>query len=477
MAIKVKKSDVLWGYIGTFLNNGINILILPFILILLPTNELGLWYTFAALGGLAALLDFGFTTTLTRNITYSWSGAKSIQKNGLVSESGNGPNLTLFLKVFSVSKAIYLITSVLVLIVLLTLGTIYIYDIAGNKVKQEDFLLPWIIYVIAITTNIYFAYWSPVLKGIGAIKQDYQATTLGKVVQFVVCIVGLLLGFKLLAIALSYLIANIVKRLIARQMFLKHQEIQLYKQQLKSHKISVKEKINTFKSIWPNAYKQGIMSISKFITDKFSVLLVTSFLGLEMAAVYGLSMQIFGLLGTVATVLYSTFLPYFSQLRIKNDRKTAYTYFTLAVGVQTSIVLIGGLAILIFANPLLNLIGSNSNFLSIYPSIFLLIFFIIHLNQNLFVSFIITSNKMPMYRPYYLSAILLVVMQFLTVFYFNEFGIWSILIPMILVECIYNAWRWPLYVMKEFNVSFTQFYKDAVRGVTNKVMKKGDLLW
>lgn len=49
----------------------------------LNTVELGLWYTFTSLYGLAMLIDFGFQTIISRNVSYLWSGANSVKVKGL----------------------------------------------------------------------------------------------------------------------------------------------------------------------------------------------------------------------------------------------------------------------------------------------------------------------------------------------------------------------------------------------------------
>ncbi|MGX7595065.1 O-unit flippase-like protein [Planococcus plakortidis] len=476
MAIKIKKVDVIWGYLGTFLNNGINILILPFVLVLLPSNELGLWYAFTAIAGLALLIDFGFTATLTRNVSYSWSGAESIKKTGVVTNKIAEPNINLFTQVLGASKLIYFITSLIIFIILSTAGTAYINSVAEGSIQKEEYLLAWTVYILAVVTNIYFAYWTPVLKGIGALKEDYQSILIGKVFQLFICIIGLLLGYKLLAVAVAYFVGNLVKRLFARYMFYNYFDIKPKISIIKESRATISEKINTFRIILPSAYKQGVMSISKFFTDKFAVLIVTAFFGLEMAATFGLSMQLFGILGTVATVLYSTFLPYFSQSRISNDSKNAYKFFSIAVGTQSLIILLGGLAMILIANPLLDFIGSKSTMLSFYPALLLLIFFFIHYNQNIFVSFIITSNKMPMFRAYYISAILAVTLQYASVYYFDSFGVWSVIVPLLIVECAYNAWKWPLYVFKEFKVTPYQFYSDAIKNIIIKFTNRERLI-
>ena len=76
------KKDVLWGYISLLLVQGINVILLPVIVRYLNFAELGVWYTFTSLYGLAMLIDFGFQTIITRNISYLWSGAQSIKSIG-----------------------------------------------------------------------------------------------------------------------------------------------------------------------------------------------------------------------------------------------------------------------------------------------------------------------------------------------------------------------------------------------------------
>lgn len=55
-------------------------ILLPVVLHFLPSDELGLWYVFLSIGTFVSLFDFGFTPQMARQITYSFSGALSLQK-------------------------------------------------------------------------------------------------------------------------------------------------------------------------------------------------------------------------------------------------------------------------------------------------------------------------------------------------------------------------------------------------------------
>ena len=134
MSLKVSRKDILWNYIGNILNIGVNILILPVILRILSSKELGLWYVFSSISSLTHLLEFGFNPTIMRNITYAWSGAKSIMKEGTNNSIyDDNPNYSLLRSLTISSKRIYFIISIIAYILILTIGTVYIMSLLPNK--------------------------------------------------------------------------------------------------------------------------------------------------------------------------------------------------------------------------------------------------------------------------------------------------------------------------------------------------------
>src|SRR5699024_7144187 len=126
--MNIGKRDVAWGYISLFLVQGINVILLPFILVFLSEKVLGLWYTFTSLYGLAILIDFGFQATISRNISYIWSGAENIKSTGYQhAQNYNKINKNYFLNLLSSVKSIYYTIGTIILVVLLSAGSYYIY--------------------------------------------------------------------------------------------------------------------------------------------------------------------------------------------------------------------------------------------------------------------------------------------------------------------------------------------------------------
>ena len=81
MSIDIKKSDVAWNVAASVMRLASGFIMLPIIINRLSAEDVGLWTTvFIALNSSIILLDFGFFTTFSRNITYIFSGAKELQR-------------------------------------------------------------------------------------------------------------------------------------------------------------------------------------------------------------------------------------------------------------------------------------------------------------------------------------------------------------------------------------------------------------
>ena len=79
----IGKREIAWSYFGTAFMIGAGILLLPFILHKMPQETVGIWNIFQTITALVLMLDFGFRPTFARNISYVFSGVKSLQKNGV----------------------------------------------------------------------------------------------------------------------------------------------------------------------------------------------------------------------------------------------------------------------------------------------------------------------------------------------------------------------------------------------------------
>jgi len=183
--INVGKRELIWVYISRFLTIGINILLLPLIMKYLEDDELGLWYVFASISQIVNLFDFGFNATISRHMSYAWSGAKNLEKKSVSNEFGNNTNSTLVSEIIVTCRLVYLIISLIGLVIMSTAGTAYIISVTDNGLTVR-ILAAWVVYVISVFLNLFYGYWASLLQGIGAVSERSRMTVYAKLSQILI---------------------------------------------------------------------------------------------------------------------------------------------------------------------------------------------------------------------------------------------------------------------------------------------------
>jgi len=461
----LRKRDLSWAYASQILYSGLNIFILPVVIHKLSSAELGLWYTFTAVGAIVTMLDFGFLSTILRNLTYAWNGATDLQKEGVVeNKKMDGHNYGLFANVLKATQLIYLGIAVLALVIMMSAGTVYIHSVANTELSQGQYLSAWIVYGFSIAFNIFYSYWTPVLRSVGGIKQSYQIMVISKVIQLIFSVGGLLLGYGLLAIAVAYLLAQASTRILSRLAFRRIKDVNDNYEIIAKSKVNFKRIKEILVVVWPNAYRQGVIAVAKFLSSKASILICSSFLGLAVSSQLGLSGQLFGIFVTVSNVMLNAYSPTIGAFYVSGDKKKLYDTFTLVYGFQMVFLLLSTAFLLLWGDDVLHLFRSNTELLAVAPLALLFVTDCIKNSFEVVCSYIALGNKIPMYRARIISSIATVVSQYLLVKFIPSLGIWGIIIPSFAVIVAYNGWRWIKYIADEHNKTFIQIHIDSLKG-------------
>ncbi|MBD8004258.1 O-unit flippase-like protein [Bacillus norwichensis] len=449
MTININKKDVIWSYLSLIIFNGINIILLPFILAYLSKAEIGLWYTFTAVAGLVVIMDFGFQSTLSRNVTFVWEGAREITVTGFKESKSKSPNYNLFVNLFKVTKIIYLFIGLIILFILFTLGTWYVYSVSKNDLSMYTIFISWGLYATAVFLNMKYAYWNAILKGIGAIKLHQQILIITKMIQLILSIIGIILGYGLIAVSLAYLISIIVNRILAYIKFFSYQNNRENIKPLIKNQINKKEVTAILKKILPNTYRQGLISISNYINLQSTTLLSSAYLGLNVTASLGLVLQIINLITTVANTFFNTYLSQFSSYRFKKQYKELKLKFKQALLVNYGITILSFIAVFFLGDIILIFLNSNVSLLDSKYLLIIMVYMFLYNNQSVFGTFIATDNKLPHYKAFFISSLLVIGTQLLLINIFEP-TLWSLLVPIMVIQMVYNNWKWPVEVFKSF---------------------------
>lgn len=461
MNIKLTKKDVVWNYIGIFMSMSSSFILLPFIVYYLDENMLGLWYVFLSIGGIVALFDFGFNPTLARNIAYCWNGALSLSKESSDFKLNKEPNIKLLKTIIKTCKIIYLVISLIALVILLTIGSKYILYISSD-IKGSSYKIAWIIYSIAVFCNLYYGYYITFLRGVGAILEVNKATVISKVSQLVISIVLLKLNLGIIAVSLAYLISGIVFRSISKRLFYNYEKIG---QRLSNDSSIIrKEEIeDIFIKIWNNAWKDGLVSISAYITNQASTFICSMYLSLSETGIYSITLQLITAVVTVSGALYTAYQPTLQAAYINRDYEKSKKVMSMAMFSYYFIFWLGIIGIIIIS-PILSIIKPAFK-LDLIIFILMAVYIFLLKNHSYYASYISNTNSVPYMKSFILSGIVGILLSIILI-EMTDLGSIGLVIGQMIPQILYNNWIWPRKVLKSLNITL----KDSIIIGKNEIL-------
>ena len=472
MEINVSKKDIIWSYLGIILSMGANFLLLPFIVYYLDGDSLGLWYVFISVGQIATLFDFGFSVTFARNVTYCWSGANELMKTGVVNTESNKVNYILFKKVLYCCKYIYKLISLIALVVLFTLGSLYICKISANM-SGHSHLIAWGIYALATVLNIYYGYYTSFLRGVGAVGLANENTVYARGIHIVITILLLYCGFGLLGACIAYLTYGVVFRLLGKYRFYHYKNIGENLKDVKQE-CSYKDTKNIMSIIWHNAWRDGVISLSNFLSSQASTIVCSLYLGLHETGVYSLGVQISSAVALIAGALYNTMQPSLQQAFIQNDLERMRKVMSSIVVTFVYIFCAVALGTVLFGLPILRIVKPTAIISGVLFSMLCLYQFILVL-RNIYTSYFSCTNRIIYMKSFLYSSVLSILCSCFTVGFF-KFGIYGLILSQIFSQLVFNAWYWMLKGNRELRLNLHTIFNlgnailaSKIKVILNKV--------
>lgn len=447
MAEKVEhigKKEIMWSYAGTAFMIGAGVLLLPFILHKMPQETVGIWNIFQTITFLVLLLDFGFRPSFARNISYIFSGVKTLQKEGVMHTTADSEvDYGLLKGTLVAMRRFYRWISLVVFGLLITIGTAYFhYLLQKYSGDRQDALIAWILLIAINCYNLYTMYYDALLTGKGYVKRCQQINMIGQAVYLGLAITLIYMGLGLTAIVASQFAATIIRRVLTYKVF--------FTKELKARLASVtpNDSKQILSAITPNAIKIGLTQFGGFMVNKSAILIGSAFLTLEEVACYGITMQVMDVLARCATVFYQSYMPKLAQCRAENDLNGLKRYYLLCIGSLLAVYAIGGTAWVLFGEWALNLIGSQTHFVPLTMLCVMLLISTLEHNHAVSAGFIMADNKIPFFIPSLLSgaATILLLWIFLGQL---QWGVWGLILAPGIAQLAYQNWKWPSVVIKE----------------------------
>lgn len=462
--INISKKDVIWGYVATFFQVASGLLVLPFILRFLTKEEVGLNYIMLTVGAMVSLFDFGFTPQFSRNFSYIFSGARDLAREGLLENVGEGTDYRLLRILIDVAKRVYSRISIIVLLLMLTAGTVYISRVTEGFSLVKNSLAIWIVYSFSTFFNLYYTYYSSLLVGKGLVMESKKAMIASRIAYIVLSVGMIYAGLGLLGVALANLLSPFVLRYMAYRYFF----TPAIKTELSGHKATKDEIAHYFGVIWHNARKIGLVMVGSYGINRFGIFLAGLFLTLEEVGSYGLMIQLVNVTIALSANYFFVSEPQFALYKVKGETDRLLRRFALTMNVFYLVFLVGTLFLVICCPPLLQLIKSQS----VLPAVSVMLVYslvaLLEQNHSLFSSIIVVGNKVPYVKPALISGFAIALGSFL-VLRFTDSGLMGLVLVQGLVQLAYNNWKWPSVVCQDFGITFPRFLKIGAEEFWKKV--------
>jgi O-antigen/teichoic acid export membrane protein len=452
----ITKKDVLWNYAATFLFIAGGALLLPFILHKMPAEKVGIWSIFTAITSFVGLIDFGFNPSFTRNVTYVFSGVRSLKQTGHEKVDQLAGDVLidygLLAGLIRSMRWFYSRMSLVVFLLLSTLGTYYIHTLLKNyKEPYFEVYVAWGLLIIINTYNLYTLYYDSLLQGKGLIKRSKQIVIIGQSVYLIIASVLIMEGFGLIAIVSAQASSVIIVRILSYHSFFTAS----IKQAI--HEAIPRSNHEIFQAIYPNAVKVGITMLGGFLVTRSAMFIGSLYLSLEQIASYGITMQLIGVISTLAGIYTATYQPKIVQFRVEQNKEAIKNLYLKGELVLFVTFVAGGLGLLLLGPWGLHFIGSKTQLMPFKIMALAVLVGFLESNHATAGNILLTKNEVPFFKASLLSGGFTVILLFFF-FNFTHLTLWAMILAPGIAQGIYQNWKWPLEVKKELAITIDDMH-------------------
>jgi O-antigen/teichoic acid export membrane protein len=452
MLKRLHGSAVAWSWVSNGLRLTLGVLLLPLVLRKLSAEELGMYYVLMSLVSLAPVVDFGFSPTIIRFVSYAMGGAETLQAQGFVKATRGAPNSRLLWQLFFTTRALYRYMGAAMLVIVGAWGT-YMVELRIHETPAPNIArVAWAITLAATVFEIYSNWAVIFLRGMNEVLVSVRISVVASAVKFVVAAGLLVGGGGLMSLPLGSLLGSLLQQGLARWQC--HQRLGSYPRPEPEHIWQ------NLRILWPNSWRLGLMTLNACLISQANTALCVKVLGLAENARYGLSMQLLGAISGMAAVWTTVKWQLIGQYRAQHDQvamqRVLWPRFWLQHG--TFLVLAAGL--ILCGPPLLGWFGSGKQMLPLGWLCVLTLYFFIELHLSFWAVLISTENRVPFVWPGMATSVCSLGLA-LVLIHDTSLGVGALVLPPLIAGSLFNYWYWPLAGARALGKSFSGFLRGG----------------
>lgn len=446
------QSATVMSWLNNIVKFGNGIFVLPLILARFSEHEIAFWFLINTIMGFAMLADSGFGPTLIRAVTYFHAGAEKIPSNReeflakRTDKNLGKPHLKNLSALLSSTARIYNIISLVVILLLSTLGTVFIYNLLSLSGHQIELWISFGIIILNSFVRLQTVRWASFMRGFNFVALQNRMISLIGAVKIVVFVVLLLIGVSIVVLIAYQLAESIVvyqfQRWYIMRWFKKH----------KTKPLSSDFDKTIFKTLWPATWRLGGIFWGGFMVNSGNSIVISQIDNVELMASFLLTRRILGYLRNIADSAFYANLPKVYHLLANRKFTLCKQKISFYIFTGVSILSAGLLFTGLFGNILFDMAQIKTR---LVPG---LIFFIMAINMVLTIhhsyhaSIYYATNQVPFFWPALISGSLVVGLGFAVV---APYGVLGIVLVHLLVQLAFSHWypvwlslrllKWPFF--------------------------------
>lgn len=428
---------------------GSGLLLLPLLLRLLPTNDLGMYYVFLQLAALLPIIDFGFSVSIARYVSYAMGGARELKAQGLVPiEEPGPPNSPLLWRLLRTTQQLFRRLSLLTFL-LLGLGGTWTVSLRVHETALPGYTwLAWGLMLASGVLEIYAGWWTVFLRGMNDVLQSTRIAVVAYAIRLVLSCLLLLLNAGLLAVPVAALIGSLVQREWSRRRCLRL---------LGTPVASVGDSEKSLLAVlWPNSWRVGLQLLSCWAVSYANALICVKVFGLAVNAQYGLSLQIAQIIASMSGVWLTVKWPLVGQYRTRQDYPALRRLLWPRLWLQSFTYVGMALPALLLGPTLLQWLGTNKVMMpSDWMGLMLLAAFL-DMQFSFWTTLLSTENRIPSLWPTVATNALTLIVV-LALVHWTQLGAGALVLAPFLCSSLFSYWYWPIAGARSLRTTFLRF--------------------
>jgi O-antigen/teichoic acid export membrane protein len=437
LVVRAWSTAVFWTWMFNGLRFAAGLLLIPLLWRLLSKPDLGLYSLFFQFTGFLLTFDLMFAITISRFVGYAIRGVSELQSIGIatVMTENAGPNAALLSKLLGVTRRIYHLLSLAILILLGVFGTLLLLPDFQKATHPNIAQAAWAVTVVSACFELYAGYWLAYMHGLNKVLLSARLNTFVYGFKLALSIALLLARLELLAVPIATLITGVLQRMLARHFLRKNLPAGVRMDSSGNNEL--------LRTIWPNAWRLGLVLLSLNVMLAGFGIIISRKWGVAEVAPYHFSQQILSAVCvSMASVWTYVKWPIICQERAQGHFAALRRLIWPRLWLQLLTYVALAAFFIVLGPPLLKWIAPDKSLLPRPWLLLIATYAFLEMNLSFWTTLISTENRIPSMWASVITNLSALLLAGLLAQY-SPAGMMSFVIAPLICGLAFNYWFWP----------------------------------